>query len=525
MENNNFQNDANSVKNVNDVTENVNAENKNIEKEIKKGKRKTVVLIIILLILVLILGLVGGILISGNGNKVVDNIIHITDKKDENKTGKKIDESKDWVYDAEYLKDKKEIVKTNKDNNLTFKSTNEITLPYININSDDAKKVNEEIKKIAENAYADFGAPLQITNGLTGEVTTDKNSFSFTGYSYESYVNNNILSVVIKVESVAVPGDGTVTYITYNFNLDTLKIATLEEVGKACGFSSKTEIKEKINVSMKNAGSEAGIFEDTAWDGKRFFIDKNGKLNIVLPGPALTEITLDVDKDATINDKTTKQSTEAEYIAILNKINENNFKIMGIDKLGSTYDYDSYKITNYRTAKSIIDEVKKYKLEEKDIKSLPEMNHITISYDNTNVTFHYNDNDNAFVISKGGEVENDEYKCWISDNNDISGLKQIVNECIKNNKTSKIVKKLSPSGWAGSSMQEVRLFDNGDVYYVTYNGEGKTEDNVIISELIAKNADTIEEKINGQAVEAIIVKGKNLNVVKNNESWIIFENN
>ena len=59
---------------------------------------------------------------------------------------------------------------------------------------------------------------------------------------------------------------------------------------------------------------------------------------------------------------------------------------------------------------------------------------------------------------------------------------------------AKIIKQLSPSGWAGSSMQEVRLFDNGDVYYVTYNGEGNTEDNVIISELIAKMQKQLKKK-------------------------------
>ena len=71
----------------------------------------------------------------------------------ETKTGKKIDESKPWVYDAEYLKDKEEKVKTNKENSLTFKSTEQIKLPYININSEDARIANDEIKVFEEKAY------------------------------------------------------------------------------------------------------------------------------------------------------------------------------------------------------------------------------------------------------------------------------------------------------------------------------------------------------------------------------------
>ena len=367
--------------------------------------------------------------------------------------------------------------------------------------------------------------------------------------------------------------------------------------------------------------------------------------------------------------KEENKSNKLEYVTILEEINENNFKIMGLDKLTTDYDYDTYKITDYKIAKSIIDLVKDYKLDEKDIKSLPEMNHITISYGNTNIALHYNDNDNSFFISKGGETDNDEYKCWTSDSNDLRELKKIINDYIANNRqvsyfeqnknlnytsnpkdningkvaiikmgektfqttthdgyytytdnfgnsynikeitnitseyrmtsndgatnlfravieyidnnnakksfdtavfvpndsnnyttlsingpyenytgttsfvrsftdlyddaneklpngTSKIIKQLSPSGWAGSSMQEVRLYDNGDVYHVVYNGDGNTEENVISFKLIARNADTIEEQMNGQAVETIIVKGKNLTKISDDgQLWIVFENN
>ena len=203
--------------------------------------------------------------------------------------------------------------------------------------------------------------------------------------------------------------------------------------------------------------------------------------------------------------------------AILNSINESNFKIMKIDKLTGNV----AKVTDYNVAKKIINEVKNYKLEEKDAGYFQEMNHIIINYNNTNIYFHYNDN--IFAISKGGETENDQYKCWISYSNDTTGLQKIISENV-NFETRQIIKKLSPSGWAGSSMQEIRLYDNGDVYQVTYNGEGNTEQNIISSELIAKNADTIEEVMSGQAVEGITIKGKNLEIVEPNVcQWISFK--
>lgn len=93
------------------------------------------------------------------------------------------------------------------------------------------------------------------------------------------------------------------------------------------------------------------------------------------------------------------------------------------------------------------------------------------------------------------------------------------------NNEVKIIKKLSPSGWAGSSMQEIRLYSNGDVYHIYYNGEGTTDEYIIEKDLIAKNAEDIQEKITEeQGFEGIIVKGKNTKIIKDEETWIIFEN-
>lgn len=90
----------------------------------------------------------------------------------------------------------------------------------------------------------------------------------------------------------------------------------------------------------------------------------------------------------------------------------------------------------------------------------------------------------------------------------------------------RIIKVLGPSGWAGCSNYRIRLYENGDVYYIVYNGAGYLDENIVEKELIAKNADDIEEKTRGQAVESIIIKGKNLNIIKENAaSWLFFEKN
>ena len=282
--------------------------NETLKKPQKSGKKVTIILGIIVLILVLAVGILAGVLISGNGNKIIKQVEEKIVQNDDNKTSKKVDESKPWVYDAEYMKDKEEKEKTSSENK-TYKASEEIKLPYININSEDAKKVNEEIKTMFDKAYEDFGKLEEGLDLATGKKIIRDDWFSYKKYKYNAYENNNILSIVIEKYDVHVPGDGGREYIIYNFNLDTLKLATIEEVGKACGFNSESEVKEKVSIVIENEGEEAGIL-DRAWDGKRIFIDKNGKLSFVIQGPAYGDITLEVDKDVTRKDQAIINQTQ-----------------------------------------------------------------------------------------------------------------------------------------------------------------------------------------------------------------------
>ena len=109
------------------------------------------------------------------------------------------------------------------------------------------------------------------------------------------------------------------------------------------------------------------------------------------------------------------------------------------------------------------------------------------------------------------------------------------NSSIRNDSTSDdsnihLVKSASPSGFAGSSLQAIKLYSDGSVYLVTYDGEGFDESNIGSKELIATNADDIYEitydennKDNSDDVGSVVVKGSNLNVIDNGYGWIIFE--
>lgn len=90
---------------------------------------------------------------------------------------------------------------------------------------------------------------------------------------------------------------------------------------------------------------------------------------------------------------------------------------------------------------------------------------------------------------------------------------------------NKIKETLAPSGFMGSSLLRVVLYDNGEVYLIRYNGEGYEEKNIENKELLAINAFGIKTKGSGEDFEAIVIKGSSNFKIKNkNYSWIEFEN-
>ena len=119
----------------------------------------------------------------------------------------------------------------------------------------------------------------------------------------------------------------------------------------------------------------------------------------------------------------------------------------------------------------------------------------------------------------------------IENQDEISNINNKVEENVSyNNKTNENTKStnatikmtLSPSGFMGSSLKKVVLYSNGEVYIINYNGEGYEEKNIVSRELIAKNAENLIYK-GQEEFEAIIIKGKKVQKVNTNYSWIEFQ--
>ena len=575
--------------NMNNAKTNGYGMNQNGKKQQKNGKNKMIVLIIIVLILLLVVGVIVGVIISGKGTTIINQTEEKSnvEAKEEEKTSKKIDESKDWVYDAEYVKDKE-----NKVVDGYYNSNKELVVPYININSKDAEEANKQIEAIFEEIYSKYG-----------EKNSEKVRILYQS-KYEWYENENILSVVINVvDSVVNGGAGTSKLYIYNFNLDTLNNATLDEMSKVCGFKSSKDVTSKIaqwedrqrNYEKNNPDMIAAQLEKVA--NNQYFIDADGNLNfvyiglaagryytpcVVVPNKEIEDFyEISENNNTKIEEKDSKEKTEEnndqknqannttaqkginkiylsdanliyavselndftngmklstnEYMSVAyNMINDGKIKIendsdeigvLGVpkDEINSIiYTIFGIKLNEHDSVGSVLKyENGQYILEKSDRGIFPIIRNIKtdIAAGTRYIIYDMYTEDYA-----GKESYRGRYQLAVSNADGyVISKKAIPHDEIVG---SKIVKKLSPIGWAGSSMQEIRLYDNGEVYHVTYNGDGNTEANIISFDLIAKNVDSIEEKVNGQVFEGIVLKGKNVNKVRNNvESWIIFENN
>ena len=219
----------------------------------KINKRRIIIYSIAIFACILAIVVVIGIQILGND--VVDNffgVSKITKKTEEEENRlkanfdtlfqnqlennsscevKKIDKNKDIVY-------------TNYEN--TDKSANNyemnVNLPYINIKNQSVQDYNENIKNI-------FQAKAE-------EVLKSTNSNVIYTVKYEAYIENNILSLIIYSDLKQDASAQRIIIQTFNFNSETNKELTLEDIIKIYELDEKT-VQDKIDNEIKTEEKKA----------------------------------------------------------------------------------------------------------------------------------------------------------------------------------------------------------------------------------------------------------------------------
>lgn len=246
----------------------------------EKENKKLTVLVVILLIIVV--GLGGYITYDKLSSK------HNDLEPIENKSTTKLDDSKDYIYDADYTE-----LYNNKHTEYTSgnatKKLSDLNVPYINIDSYDARNANDELKALYRNRAETFDKCAVDSHDCYDSIT------------YKTYKYDDVLSVVVIYDEAL-----TKEYKTYNFDLKTGNEITYDELITRLGYDKSTLLdkeKEVIKKAMdesnnfnydltKTCGTMESpkncydiaykILEDSIKDkSMAYFTDTNGKLNIV----------------------------------------------------------------------------------------------------------------------------------------------------------------------------------------------------------------------------------------------------
>lgn len=205
-------------------------------------KRNIGIYIIVMILIVLVLAL-GGYIIY---DKMLDskksessNINNNSNNINSDSFVSKLDNSKEWIYDAEYEKN------VNADSYSTYYETyyaKDIVVPYINVNSSYANIANKDIKKIFDDAIKNYN------DGVRDKMTY------IDECGYKKYVTDNSLSVVLTY-GVGATDVVHPKYYTYNIDLRTGNKLSYEEVYNIANLSSNnidSKVKNAITKIMKD---------------------------------------------------------------------------------------------------------------------------------------------------------------------------------------------------------------------------------------------------------------------------------
>ena len=185
-----------------------------IYNEYNKEKSRKGLVIINIILLLLVIGLVLFILYD---KKILFNkeekVVEI--KSDLNSEQLKIYNEFELVYNAEYAYEVSQNNYTDTKNNIRYYT--DIVIPFVNINSEDVKKINEDIKKLNDSLVKEY------ENNLINNEYYVKSNYTYV-------INNNILSLVIIITRNNESNQEYNEYKTYNINLDTKKKMTYLEL-------------------------------------------------------------------------------------------------------------------------------------------------------------------------------------------------------------------------------------------------------------------------------------------------------
>lgn len=275
-----------------------------MENNKKSVVKITFITILSILVLGLILGIVGYMILCNLGSDIDDS--ENVSTSNSTKYVDKVNKNEEYVYDANYEKNvsKKSYVDSF-DGNI---SVNDIRVPYINIKSDDAEKVNSKLKEMHDELVDYFKENLKIEDSK--KIFPGGSTVYYNVYRYD-----DILSVSITKRYHGGTDVDTYKYYAYNFDIKTGNLLSYDDlisrlgsvtynvdytssnvktyVSRAIDIYSKNELKdytlnstEKIYDGMtytEMLNEDIKNYENSISDNSLvYYCDSNGNLNVVV---------------------------------------------------------------------------------------------------------------------------------------------------------------------------------------------------------------------------------------------------
>lgn len=253
------------------------------------SKKKKLITIILIIIGIIIISIAGYAIIQGKNtkeskkNKEPEKAEQIKETEENTNTPiEKLNENEDWIIEAQY---ERNIVNHEK----RLISADEIKVPYINVNSEYAKKANEEIKATFDEAIRTYNSEVNDYAPTLDEC------------DYYKYIGKNLAST-ITIYAYHFSDLPKPNYKTYNISLKTGKEMTYEEVYKELGYNKDnieqfaekaiiSKLKEYIDKmdfvtedEYKNYKNESiNNYKKSLKDKTlQYFVNEDGNLSIVV---------------------------------------------------------------------------------------------------------------------------------------------------------------------------------------------------------------------------------------------------
>ena len=241
-------------------------------------QKNNVLIVLVIVLLFVILGLGSYIVYDKvlnknqieNNNSNTQNYNGNSGNKNNSNLALKIDSTKEWVYNADYN------LPTNEDSYYGFSDhsklikASDLIVPYININSSDAKTANQEIYKLYELLINKFNENL-------------KEKIWFTTVEYSSNINNDIISIMIKTTSAGTFDVTNGNILSYQdaYKLVNINDSTIENVVEQ---KIKNELKDYPQSSYEEAlnGSIDNYKKSVNDKSIKYYFDSTGKLNVIV---------------------------------------------------------------------------------------------------------------------------------------------------------------------------------------------------------------------------------------------------